>query len=159
MHVTFWLRSSTKFSGTISVQVWTADSGCQKLDQLKGFGTQKLGGRHSSTQVSVHLCEIQNSRQGSYTLKLHRQSQLSKISQKSLYVSAKPWRISKWKELEARTCFTSSLSLSPSPPRMCVCPRAAKNCCWALRTCSLASTWDLAPPYPSEMEQSQLSQL
>lgn len=37
-------------------------------------------------------------------------SQLSKISQKNLYVSTKPWRICKWKELEARACFSPPLS-------------------------------------------------
>jgi len=68
------------------------DSGLRvfKAGSAKGFWQKELGGRHYSTQVSVHLCEIQNSGEGSYTLKLPRQSQLSKISQKNLYVSTKP---------------------------------------------------------------------
>lgn len=110
LHITFCLRSCTKFSRIISVHMQTAELWCQKLDQLRVFSTKKLGGRHFSTRVSVHLCEIQDSDKAIYTLTLHRQSQLSKISQKNLHFSTKTWRICKWKELKAMACFSSSLS-------------------------------------------------
>lgn len=89
LHITFCLRSCTKFSRIISVHMQTAELWCQKLDQLRVFSTKKLGGRHFSTRVSVHLCEIQDSDKAIYTLTLHRQSQLSKISQKNLHFSTK----------------------------------------------------------------------